>query len=156
MGDITLKNVRSGYNRQNINRNFETIEDSINNDILHNKDGNNTMFQDIDANDNTIFNLRNATAGGEATPLRQVQQLIASIAPEGSEIPFLAVGSDGTSGNTVFDLNSLTGTTVTSVPNIYINGVHQEPTISYSEASGVVTFSESLEDNDSIEFRYVK
>ncbi|QVJ12689.1 hypothetical protein [Pseudomonas phage PSA11] len=58
MTDITLQNITSGYNVTKINYNFDVIEQSINEDILHLKGGNNTMLQDLDMNSYALLNVK--------------------------------------------------------------------------------------------------
>lgn len=58
MTDITLQNITSGYNVTKINYNFDIIEQSINEDILHLKGGNNTMLQDLDMNSYALLNVK--------------------------------------------------------------------------------------------------
>ena len=57
MSDITLTEVRSGYNLGKINENFEKIEDKVNNGVLHTSGGKNIMGQNLDMNGNRILNL---------------------------------------------------------------------------------------------------
>ena len=57
MSDITLTEVRSGYNLGKINQNFEEIEDVINGDVMHLQGGNNIMRQNLDMNGKRILNL---------------------------------------------------------------------------------------------------
>ena len=56
MTDISLKPIRSGYNLQKINDNFEEIEANINNTSIQSEGGNNTMQQELDMNSNSIIN----------------------------------------------------------------------------------------------------
>lgn len=58
MTDITLQNITSGYNVTKINYNFDVIEQSINEDVLHLKGGNNTMLQDLDMNSYALLNVK--------------------------------------------------------------------------------------------------
>ena len=57
MTDITLEPIRSGYNLQKMNDNFEKIEDNINNTSIQSTGDNNVMLQDFDMNSNQILNL---------------------------------------------------------------------------------------------------
>lgn len=57
MTDIVLNDITSGYNLSKINANFDTIEESINSDVLHVRGGNNTMYQDLDMNGNAFLNV---------------------------------------------------------------------------------------------------
>lgn len=56
MSDITLNQITSGYNIGKINNNFDTIEDAVNNGVLHLVGGNNVMLQDLDMNSKNILN----------------------------------------------------------------------------------------------------
>lgn len=57
MTDIVLNDITSGYNLSKLNANFDTIEESINSDVVHVRGGNNTMFQDLDLNGNDLLNV---------------------------------------------------------------------------------------------------
>jgi len=57
MTDITLVPITSGYNLSKINDNFDKVEDVINNDVLHVRGDNNTMYQDLDLNGNSLLNV---------------------------------------------------------------------------------------------------
>lgn len=57
MSDIILAPITSGYNLAKFNANFNTIQDVINNQVLHNTGGNNTMHQQLDMNSNKIINI---------------------------------------------------------------------------------------------------
>lgn len=57
MTDIVLTPITSGYNLSKINANFDVIEDVINDDVLHVRGGNNTMYQDLDLNGNALLNV---------------------------------------------------------------------------------------------------
>ena len=69
MTDINLKTIASGYNLNKINDNFETVEDIINDEMLHTTGGNNTMSQELDMNSNRILNL--PAPLGDTEPLRK-------------------------------------------------------------------------------------
>lgn len=57
MTDIVLTPITSGYNLSKINQNFDTIEEVINEDVLHVRGGNNTMYQDLDLNGHNLLNI---------------------------------------------------------------------------------------------------
>lgn len=57
MTDIVLTPITSGYNLSKINANFDKVEDVINNDVLHVRGGNNTMYQDLDMNGHDLLNV---------------------------------------------------------------------------------------------------
>lgn len=73
MTDITLTDIGSGYNRSVINDNFTVIEDKINNDLVHNKNGNNVMEQDLDMNSNTLLNLAAPVNPNDPIRLKDLQ-----------------------------------------------------------------------------------
>lgn len=72
MSKITLDPVPSGFNLTKINENFQKIEDTLNDGVLHRKNvGNelpNTLEANIDANGYRWYNLPQPVTGGE--PLR--------------------------------------------------------------------------------------
>lgn len=57
MTDIVLNPITSGYNLGKINANFDKIEDVINDEVVHNIGGNNTMHQDLDMNGFDLLNV---------------------------------------------------------------------------------------------------
>lgn len=57
MTDIVLNPITSGYNLGKINANFDVVQDVINNDVVHNIGGNNTMHQDLDMNGFDLLNI---------------------------------------------------------------------------------------------------
>lgn len=69
MSDIELKQIKSGYNLNKINDNFETLEDVINDEVLHVTGGNNVLSQNLDMNSKRITNLPAPIGGTE--PLRK-------------------------------------------------------------------------------------
>lgn len=56
MTDIVLNPITSGYNLGKINANFATVQDVINNQVVHNIGGNNVMHQALDMNSFPILN----------------------------------------------------------------------------------------------------
>lgn len=75
MSDIELDKVKSGYNLQKINSNFEKVEEVINEEVLHTEGGNNVMSQDLDMNSNRIYNLPKPLQDSEAARLADVKEL---------------------------------------------------------------------------------
>lgn len=141
MGDISLKSVASGYNLSNINDNFQTVEDAVNNHLLNLDGGNNTMGQQIDMNSNKIINLADASFDKDAVNLSQVLAIATSIAQGGqggipgpsTDIQLFTFTGDGV--QTDFDL---VGATV-SDPNFYdtyLEGKGQEPGADYTIIMG--------------------
>ena len=72
MTDIVLDEIRSGYNLQKINDNFEEIERVINEEVVHNTGGNNVMQQDFDMNS---FKILNSPAPEDPTDLVRLQDI---------------------------------------------------------------------------------
>jgi len=69
MSDITLKEIKSGFNLSKINDNFEKIEEVINTEIIHSVGSNNIMSQDLDMNSKRLLNL--PVPLGDTEPLRK-------------------------------------------------------------------------------------
>lgn len=72
MTDITLTPITSGYNLQKINDNFDKIEEAINEEVVHNKGGNNVMNQDLDMNSNKVLNVPAPTEPGDLVRLQDI------------------------------------------------------------------------------------
>jgi hypothetical protein len=109
MTDIILDNVKSGYNLSKINNNFEVIEENINNDVVHNKGGNNIMSQELDMNSNKITNL--PLPIGDTEPLRKGD-----------------IVSDATGATVQYVDDSIGVVTSTTVPLNIINDLSQSYT----------------------------
>ena len=128
----------------------------------------NQMMFELDMNSHRILNLADGVLGSDATNLSQVTtQINAAVAAaggfttsatSGDPITFnfgVAVGSQGTSGNTVFNLNTLFGVTAFLGLTVIVNGVVQIPGLAYSISSiYIVTFSESVGTTSDIMFIY--
>jgi len=68
---VNLKDVGSGFKRTAINENFDTIESTLNNDVLL-AAGGNQMEGNLDANSNRIINLLDASTAQEPATLSQL------------------------------------------------------------------------------------
>lgn len=79
MSDITLKQIRSGYNLSKINQNFEDIEESINNDVIHSNGGGNVMGQELDMNSNKLTNVPTPEDGVDAANKNYVDSRLVSV-----------------------------------------------------------------------------
>ena len=77
MTDITLKDIKSGYNLNKINDNFETIEANINNTSVQSIGGNNTMSQALDMNNQRLLNLPSPEAPTEPVRLQDLESIVA-------------------------------------------------------------------------------
>lgn len=56
MTDIVLTPITSGYQLSKINDNFDTVQNVINDGVMHNTGGNNTMHQNLDMNGFALLN----------------------------------------------------------------------------------------------------
>lgn len=70
MSDLVLDNITNPTRVSVMNDNFEKIEDKVNEDVLQNKDGHNTMLQDLDMDSNQILNLPKAV--NDTDPVRLI------------------------------------------------------------------------------------
>ena len=116
MSDITLENIGSGYNLSDVNTNFTRIATAINDEIMHLVGGNNLLQQDIDANSNTIYNLRPATAAGEAVSYEQLLSA-ATIAEITGTVGELQVAS---ASQTLFNLVAISYTVGLNSMAVYV------------------------------------
>jgi len=57
MSNINLNDITSGYNISKINNNFDSVQESINTDLLNRSGGNNTMHQDLDMDSHKVINV---------------------------------------------------------------------------------------------------
>lgn len=57
MTDIVLTPITSGYQLSKINENFDTVQNVINDEVVHSVGGNNVMHQDLDMNSFALLNL---------------------------------------------------------------------------------------------------
>lgn len=70
MSDLVLDNIANPSRVSVMNDNFDKIEDKVNDDVLQNKDGHNTMLQDLDMDSNQILNLPKAV--NDTDPVRLI------------------------------------------------------------------------------------
>ncbi|QHJ82388.1 MAG: hypothetical protein [Bacteriophage sp.] len=94
MTDITLTPITSGYNLSKINANFDKVEDVINNDVVHNTGGNNTMYQDLDMNGNDLLNINiDPSNPGSLLTRAAADALYYNVDGDSLEGPFDAAGN---------------------------------------------------------------
>jgi hypothetical protein len=67
MANVQLDNVQSGYNRQKINSNFDKLQSSVNNQLVH-RDGSKPLTGNLDANSKRIYNLPDPEHPRDAMP----------------------------------------------------------------------------------------
>lgn len=86
MAKIVLQDIASGYNLSKINANFQEIASQLNNLVFYRSDTGaepNALAADQDANNYTLFNLRDAVANQEPVTLSQMNARLASIVASG-------------------------------------------------------------------------
>lgn len=77
---LTLSTIGSRYGSVDaLNANFDAIEQAFEDVLWRDNISPNWLEGDIDANNNTIINLRDATNLSEAVPLRQITNLLSSV-----------------------------------------------------------------------------
>jgi polygalacturonase len=157
MAKLTLNNTSSGYQSTTVtNANNDLIEAEFEKVLYRNDDvgDSSPMLQDLDLNNYNINNLADATLNSQAVTYRQlVNQVAAAASGTIVSLTEYQAGSDGATNNTVFTLSSITNSPGGNVMAVYLNGVRQRPVADYTETSStVVTFLESLDDNDLVTF----
>ena len=169
MRKLVLASLGGGYNLSLFNSNNALIEAELQDKVLYrdNTSGEaNQMENDLDMNsnyilnvafeanptDNSIVNKKYVDDQDAATLATAIQTIGASLNTFATGVQLQCTGSSGATSNTMYDLNVIFGlsSTVNSV-QAFINGVYQYDA-SFTVAGRVVTFSESLEDADSILF----
>ena len=109
MAKITLSNVSSGYNRQNINTNFEDIETDLQEKVLYrdNPDGEaNQMENELDMNSNDIANAKDIYTS--KLYLNGVEVTVLYSAPVDTDTSWFYEDDDGnlSLGSTALDSNT--------------------------------------------------
>ena len=74
MSDIALNSIRSGYNLSKINDNFNKLQFTVNEELLHLIGGNNTMLQELDMNSNRIINVPYPVEDGDVASKEYVDK----------------------------------------------------------------------------------
>ncbi|QDP53375.1 MAG: hypothetical protein Unbinned6805contig1000_37 [Prokaryotic dsDNA virus sp.] len=152
---IELDSIGSGFNKSKINANFQKIQDELNNRVAYrdyDPDEPNQWEKSQDANNKRLINMPEAVSAGEPITLSQALGLILTVVPPGTILTLSTLGSSGTGGN-VFDLNSIFGVTVNSLPDIFINGIQQTSPENYSLLGNIVTLTGTVEDTDKLTFK---
>ena len=146
MSDITLKEIRSGYNLSKINDNFGTIEEVINDEVVHTTGGNNVMSQDLDMNSNDILNLPEPTEPTNPVRLIDLQGLVD---PVGEGLVMVKYSpSSIAEGQTEFTMEQDFGGIA-----VYINGRYQNDLSgAYVVVDRTVVLSEPLSPEDDLVF----
>lgn len=149
MAKLTLPTVKTGYNLNQINENFQTIATELQNKVLYrnNPTGEPNQWEtQQDANSNRLINLPDAVSPSEPATLRQLNGI--SIGVQSVGIKRAQVSA--TAGQTVF-------ATSTYVPgsnnlSVYINGVRQGASAYVESSTTSFTLTEGAELDDNVEY----
>ena len=93
MTDINLGATSSGFNLSTINANFDTIENVINNEVLHRTGGNNSMLQSLDMNSHQILNLPEPTSPSSPARLQDVLDAVSGGIDDAGLITYTPAGT---------------------------------------------------------------
>jgi len=157
MSKIDLDTISSGYQSTvNLNDNFQSIEDELNNKVLYrdNPEGEpNQMLNDLDMDSNRIINLPSAASNNEPATYGQLIAAASSITSISTLSEEQTASSDGQS---VFNLTTVTYTPGAKNLVVYRNGV-KIPRSSYTETdTSTITLSTtnatSVKSGDEFEF----
>lgn len=149
MAKITLDPVKTGFNLNQINANFDKLVAELQNKVLYRDNPNgepNQWENQQDANSNRLINLPDAVSPSEPATLRQINALSVGV----QSVGISRASVTATDGQTVFATSSyVPGTNNLSV---YINGVRQDGA-AYTETSATsFTLSEGVNAGDNVEY----
>lgn len=149
MAKITLDPVKTGFNLNQINANFDKLVAELQNKVLYRDNPNgepNQWENQQDANSNRLINLPDAVSPSEPATLRQINALSVGV----QSVGISRASVSATDGQTVFATSSyVPGSNNLSV---YINGVRQDAS-AYTETSATsFTLSEGVNAGDNVEY----
>ena len=152
MAKLTLNTIGSRYGSIDaLNANFDAIETALENTLSRDGAAPNSMDTNLDMDSNRIINLTDALNNSDAVTLRQVNGLIQG-AYSGNIVKLREVFT-ATSGQTVFNLASLTYVPNSNNLSVFINGIKQRVTSSYAETdNNTITFTEAVPVTAVVEF----
>jgi hypothetical protein len=104
MANVQLNNVQSGYNRQKINSNFDKLQSSVNDDLVH-RDGSKPLTGNLDVNSKRLINIPDPVHPRDAMPAVAYQDTLdARTAAEEKALEAANSASDAltSENNTVF------------------------------------------------------
>lgn len=139
MAKLTLNNIGSRYGSIDaLNDNFDAIETALENTLSRDGTGPNNMESDLDMDSNDILNVGNLSVGSLRVNGLPVSPGNINYTGQIKETQV------ATSGQTVFNLTSISYNPLTNNLSVYVDGVYQNPS-RYTETSSTrVTFSEGL------------
>lgn len=154
MAKVTLPNISSGFaSTTQLNTALDTIEAELNNKVLYRNPPSgepNQLEADIDANDNTLYNVRNATNVSEVVNLGQMQNYVAA-----ASSGLISVAHDtvvATEDQTVVTFTGVTYTLGVNNLAVFVNGSRQRVGVNYNETtSNSITFVAGLNENDVVD-----
>jgi len=136
MSKIDLDTISSGYQSTvNLNDNFQSIEDELNNKVLYRDNPNgepNQMLNDLDMNSNRIINLPTATTNNE--PVTYAQWIAAADTALIANTTLSEEQTASSDGQSLFTLTLIAYTPGAKNLTVYRNGV-KLPISSYTETS---------------------
>lgn len=159
MAKLTLNTIGSRYGSIDaLNDNSNLVEAALENTLSRDGTGPNNMEADLDMDSNSIINLADGVHNQDAATFKQLSDAILTMygivqgVYDGNIVKLRQVFT-ATSGQTVFNLSTLTYVPGSNNLSIYINGVKQQVTSSYVETdNNTVTFTEAVPVNAVLEF----
>lgn len=138
MAKLTLADVTSLSNtasaKQVLNDNFAAIEAAVENTLSRDGATPNAMAADIDMGDNTILNVADPVAGGDAVNLRSLTPLVQDIVGDIAELFIEGTARllvfTATAGQVDFVLPSSPGTTLNMT--VHDNKIHMTPDVDFT------------------------
>lgn len=151
MAKLSLSPISSRYaSVAALNANFDAIETALENTLSRDGTTPNELSADLDANNQSILNLRDATSANEAVPYGQLTDLLTVYAGDAfisQRQSFVA-----TNNQTVFNFTTLTYVQGINNLNVYVNGSKQIVNVNYVETSPTsITFVSGLNNGDVVE-----
>ena len=152
MAKLTLNTIGSRYGSIDaLNDNSTLIEEALENTLSRDGTGPNNMETDLDMDSNSIINLADGILPSSGINLRQLNGALQGIAT--GNIVKLREVIVATSGQTIFNLSSITYTPLSNNLSIFINGIKQRVTEAYAETdTNTVTFTEAVPVTAKVEF----
>jgi hypothetical protein len=152
MAKLTLNTIGSRYGSIDaLNANFDAIETALENTLSRDGTAPNGMHANFDMDSNRVINLADGINNPDAVNVRQVNGLIQGV--HNGNIVKLREVFTATSGQTVFNLTSLTYVPYSNNLSVFINGIKQRVTSAYAETdNNTITFTEAVPVTAVVEF----
>jgi hypothetical protein len=151
MAKLTLATIGSRYaSVAALNSNFDLIETALNNTLSRDGTSPNQLTANIDANNQTVLNLRNAVDASEAVPYGQLLDVITNSSGDMFVSQKQVFVADD--GDDVFTFTTLSYTPGINNLMVFVNGSKQLLSTNYSETSSTsITFTSPLNEGDVVE-----